>query len=172
MITVQADPECSITARNEACGLRQAGLGFPHYLLTAEHKPQQTADFGVDQRANPPSRSALMYGSPSRCWFCLNSHPHTEHGDLSYKDQEKLPDAVFAFPKERKEPLTDASHVRNALDRFDQVKGVTDQERDQAWANILAAAKHYGLHVEEKDWRELGKRPHTTNPGHEHASQR
>jgi hypothetical protein len=92
---------------------------------------------------------------------------HTEHGDLSTKDQEKLPDSVFAFPKERKEPLTDAAHVKTALARFDQVKGVSDEQRDLAWANLLAAAKHYRIEVEEKDWRELGKKPHTRNPTHE-----
>jgi hypothetical protein len=94
--------------------------------------------------------------------------PHTEHGNLSDKDREKLPDSAYAFPKERKEPLTDASHVKNALARFDQVKDVSDEQRDLAWANILAAAKHYGLNVEETDWRELGKHPHTPNPAHEH----
>ena len=51
---------------------------------------------------------------------------------------------MFAFPKKRKEPLTDARHVRNALARFDQVEGVcTDEERGQAFANIKKAAKHY-----------------------------
>ena len=87
--------------------------------------------------------------------------PNTEHGSLTHRQQEQLPDSVFAFPAERKEPLTDASHVRNALARFDQVTGVSDQDRDLAWTNILAAAKHYGVDVAEKDWRELGRQPHT-----------
>ncbi len=94
--------------------------------------------------------------------------PHTEHGDLSSKDRKELPDTVYAFPKERKEPLTDASHVKNALARFDQVEGVSDADRDLAFANIKKAAEHYGIQIEEKDWRELGKRPHTANPAHEH----
>jgi hypothetical protein len=85
--------------------------------------------------------------------------PHTQHGELSTSEQNDLPDSAFAFPKHRKEPLTDANHVRNALARFDQVKGVTDAERDLAFANIEAAAKHYGLEVKERDWHELGK-PH------------
>ena len=92
--------------------------------------------------------------------------PHEKHGDLSTKDRDKLPDSVYAFPDQRKEPLTDAEHVQNALARFDQVKGVSDTERDQAFANILAAAKHYGVDVAEDDWRQLGKRPHTRNPAH------
>jgi hypothetical protein len=68
-----------------------------------------------------------------------------------------LPDSVFAFPKLRKEPLTDASHVRNALARFDQVEDATDAEREQAFANIKAAAEHYDVEVEAQSWKELGK---------------
>lgn len=83
--------------------------------------------------------------------------PHTTHADLDGEHRNGLPDSVFAFPKARKEPLTDASHVRNALARFDQVKDVTDQERDEAFANIKAAAAHYGVEVTERSWRELGK---------------
>lgn len=90
--------------------------------------------------------------------------PHEEHGDLSTADRKELPDSVYAFPDKRKEPLTDASHVRNALARFDQVQDVTDAEHDQAFANIRAAAKHYGVDIAEDDWRQLGKRPHTDNP--------
>ena len=75
-----------------------------------------------------------------------------------------MPDSVYAFPEQRKEPLTDASHVRNALARFDQVQDVSDAEREQAFANIKKAAEHYGVDVEERSWRELGKRPHTRNP--------
>ena len=92
--------------------------------------------------------------------------PKTEHGKLSTKEQDQLPDSAFAFPKERKEPLTDAEHVKNALARFDQVKDVSDAEREVAFANIKKAAKHYGLTVEESDWHELGKKPHTKNPAH------
>ena len=92
--------------------------------------------------------------------------PHAEHGTLSTQDRKKLPDSAYAFPGKRKEPLTDAGHVRNALARFDQVQEVSDEERDQAFANIKAAAKHYGVDVAEDDWRHLGKRPHTPNPAH------
>jgi hypothetical protein len=87
--------------------------------------------------------------------------PHEEHGELSTKDRKELPDSVYAFPGKRKEPLTDAKHVRNALARFDQVQDVSDAERDQAFANIRAAAKHYGVDVAEDDWHQLGARPNT-----------
>jgi hypothetical protein len=76
---------------------------------------------------------------------------------LSTAQKDKLPDKDFAFPKERKEPLTDAKHVRNAIARFDQVEGVSDTERDKAWQRILKAAKRYDVDVTEKDWRDLFK---------------
>jgi hypothetical protein len=74
---------------------------------------------------------------------------------LSTADKDKLDDEQFAFPKERKEPLVDAAHVRNAVARFDQVEGVTDAERDRAWRRIEAAAKKFGVDIEEKSWHEL-----------------
>ena len=74
---------------------------------------------------------------------------------LSTAEKDDLADKEFAFPKERKEPLTDAQHVRNAISRFDQVEGVSDAERDQAWKRILAAAKRYDVEVSESDWRDL-----------------
>jgi hypothetical protein len=76
---------------------------------------------------------------------------------MSTADKDKLADQNFAFPRERKEPLTDARHVRNAIARFDQVEGVTDGERDQAWKRILAAAERHGVEVSESDWRDLAK---------------
>jgi hypothetical protein len=83
--------------------------------------------------------------------------PHEKHGTLT--TQSDLPDSVYAFPKQRKEPMTDANHVRNAIARFDQVGDVTDAERDQAFANIKKAAAHYGVEVSESSWHELGKSP-------------
>jgi hypothetical protein len=76
---------------------------------------------------------------------------------LDQEDRDEIPGRQFAFPKQRKEPLEDASHVRNAIARFDQVEGVTDQERDEAWKHIQAAAKKFNVELNEKDWRELGK---------------
>jgi len=77
--------------------------------------------------------------------------------ELNEAKRDKLDDSKFAFPKERKEPLEDASHVRNAIARFNQVEGVSDTERDEAWKRIKAAAKKYDVEVNEKSWREIGK---------------
>ena len=90
--------------------------------------------------------------------------PRAERDGLSANDRDALPDSAYAFPAQRKEPLTDAAHVRNALARFDQVTGVSDADRDLAWANIRKAAEHYGVEIAEQGWRDLGKRPHTKNP--------
>jgi hypothetical protein len=83
--------------------------------------------------------------------------PHDEHGKLSTSEKNDLPESVFAFPKQRKEPLTDAAHVKNALARFDQVRDVSDDDRDLAFANIQKAAQHYGVDMTEKTWHDLGK---------------
>jgi len=77
--------------------------------------------------------------------------------ELDAAERNELPGGDFAFPKERKEPLTDARHVRNAIARFNQVEDVTDAERDQAWKRILAAAKRYDVDVSESSWRDLAK---------------
>jgi hypothetical protein len=99
-------------------------------------------------------------------WICSGDEameptwkPHEKHGELT--ERSDLPDRVFAFSKQRKEPTTDASHVRNAIARFDQTVGVSDEERKLAFANIKKAAKHYGIDMSESDWQELGRRPST-----------
>jgi hypothetical protein len=81
--------------------------------------------------------------------------PHEKHGELT--ERSDLPDSVFAFPKQRKEPIEDAAHVRAAIARFNQVKDVTDKERDEAWERIMRAAKKHGVEVQERSWREIGK---------------
>ena len=83
--------------------------------------------------------------------------PHEKHGRLTM--QSDLPDSVYAFPKQRKEPLTDAQHVRNAVARFDQVIDVSDADRALAFANIEKAASHYGVNLAETSWHDLGVHP-------------
>jgi hypothetical protein len=83
--------------------------------------------------------------------------PHEKHGRLT--ERSDLPETVYAFPKQRKEPLTDAQHVRNAIARFDQVTGVSDADRALAFANIEKAAKHYDVNLSETSWHDLGVHP-------------
>jgi hypothetical protein len=77
-------------------------------------------------------------------------------GRLSTAEKDSLPTSAFAFPRARKEPMTNAAHVRDAMARFDQVKDVSDAERDLAFSNIQKAAKHFGIQMKETDWRQFG----------------
>ena len=83
--------------------------------------------------------------------------PYEEHGRLTTRSN--LPNTVFAFPKHRKEPLTDAEHVRNAVARFDQVLDASDEDRALAFANIEKAARYYNVDLSETDWHQLGVHP-------------
>ena len=85
--------------------------------------------------------------------------PHEKSGRLT--SQSDLPDSVYAFPKQRKEPLTDARHVRNAIARLDQVEDVSKADRDLAFANIKKAAKHYDIELEETSASDVGVHPQT-----------
>jgi len=77
---------------------------------------------------------------------------------LAAAQRKAVPSGTFAFTKQRKEPLENAAHVRNAIARFNQVEGVTDAERDTAWKHIKTAAKKYGVEVKESSWREVGSK--------------
>ena len=79
--------------------------------------------------------------------------PHEKHGRLTM--QSDLPDSVYAFPKQRKEPLTDAQHVRNAVARLNQVIDVSDADRALAFLNIEKAASYYGVNLAETSWHDL-----------------
>lgn len=68
---------------------------------------------------------------------------------LSKPKRDELPKTQFAFPKQRKEPLENAAHVRNAAARFNQVEGVSEEDRREAWKHIEAAAKKFGVDLNE-----------------------
>ena len=87
----------------------------------------------------------------------------TKSHTLSADDRKHIDTSNFAFPDQRKEPLENASHVRNAIARFDQVKDVSDDDREKAFHRIKAAAKKFGVEMHETHWRQLGKHPHTAN---------
>ena len=98
------------------------------------------------------------------------SSSHSSKHTLSTEDRKEMKDSTYAFPKQRKEPLNDASHVRNAIARFDQVKGVSDEDREQAFKHIKTAAKKFGVDMQETNWKQLGGKPHTSNSAHKKAS--
>ena len=83
-------------------------------------------------------------------------HNSVTHGRLSMAEKDSLPTTAFAFPSIRKEPMTDATHVRDAMARFNQVKDVTDSERNLAFSNIQVAANHFDIRMNETDWHQFG----------------
>jgi hypothetical protein len=87
----------------------------------------------------------------------------TKSHTLSADDRKQIDDSNFAFPDQRKEPLENASHVRNAIARFDQVKDVSDEDREKAFGRIKAAAKKFGVDMKETSWHQLGSKAHTKN---------
>ena len=99
-----------------------------------------------------------------------HSSSHDTPNALNTEERKHMGDSTYAFPKQRKEPLNDASHVRNAIARFDQVKDVSDAEREEAFHHIKAAAKKFGVEMTETHWKELGSKPHSSNTAHKKAS--
>jgi len=81
----------------------------------------------------------------------------TRHHELDAADRNALPDREYAFPRLRKEPLNDASHVRNAIARFDQVRDVSDDERREAFDRIRRAARKFDVEMTAERWQDLGK---------------
>ncbi|MGI9645328.1 MAG: adenylate/guanylate cyclase domain-containing protein [Ilumatobacteraceae bacterium] len=67
---------------------------------------------------------------------------------LSAADRAKLPDRSFAYVDsrgQRRLPVFDASHVRNALARFNQVDFESERAREQALVRLLRAAKKFRI---------------------------
>jgi class 3 adenylate cyclase len=69
-------------------------------------------------------------------------------GQLSASQRAKLPDSAFAYidgSGQRRLPIHDEAHVRNALARFGQVRFEDDAARERARKRLLNAAKKYGI---------------------------
>ena len=106
--------------------------------------------------------------APKTTWRPVESDADANHDHrLDARERRELPDSAYALPAQRKLPITDAAHVRAALARFDQVEGISDDDRALAFANLRKAAAHYGVEVVEERWQDLGRQPHTRNPARE-----
>jgi class 3 adenylate cyclase len=67
---------------------------------------------------------------------------------LGAADRARLPDNAFAYVDtngQRRLPIHDEAHVRNALARFNQVTFENDDARDRALTRLLKAAKRYRI---------------------------
>jgi class 3 adenylate cyclase len=67
---------------------------------------------------------------------------------LTARERAKLPDSAFAYidrDGNRRLPINDEAHVRNALGRFERVRFEDDAARERARRRLLNAAKKYGI---------------------------
>ncbi len=72
--------------------------------------------------------------------------------ELTTKSRDKLRSTQFAYvDREGGEhlPIHDASHVRNAIARFNQTDFESKTAKDRARRKILRAAKRFGVDVDE-----------------------
>ena len=74
--------------------------------------------------------------------------------ELDTAHRDRLRDASFAYidkDGERHLPINDASHVRNAIARFDQTDFESAAARRSAAKRILAAASRHDIEVADDD---------------------
>jgi hypothetical protein len=109
------------------------------------------------ERQKESARKNLVKARQAQSARAHGEHVPRSNEGMSTAAKDQLAGEEFAFPEERKEPLTDARHVRDAIARFDQVEGVSDAERDRAWKRIVTAAKKYDVEVSESSWHDLAK---------------
>src|SRR2546425_6180491 len=68
--------------------------------------------------------------------------------ELGRKARDQLPDSAFAYidsSGQRRLPIYDEAHVRNALARFNQVAFEDEVSADRARTRLLRAAQKYGI---------------------------
>ena len=68
--------------------------------------------------------------------------------ELNASKRAKLPDSAFAYVDsrgQRRLPINDEGHVRNALSRFNQVKFENEEAKERARKRLLNAAKKYKI---------------------------
>ena len=100
-------------------------------------------------RGEEPRRKAFAAGpaTPSR-FVGVGSCDHAGMASLGAKERAQLPDSAFAYIDsrgQRRLPIHDASHVRNALARFSQVAFEDEAARDRARSRLLRAAQKHGI---------------------------
>lgn len=74
--------------------------------------------------------------------------------ELDTRDREKLRSSQFAYvDRDGGEhlPINDASHVRNAMARFNQTEFETRTAKERARRKILSAARKHGIEIDKDD---------------------
>jgi hypothetical protein len=71
---------------------------------------------------------------------------------LDANDRDKLRSSQFAYVDsdgEEHPPINDASHVRNAIARFNQTEFESKAAKERARKKVLMAAERFGIDVDE-----------------------
>ena len=74
--------------------------------------------------------------------------------ELKEKQRKSMNKDVFAYVDENGQghlPLNDASHVRNAMARFNQTAFPSVSAKESARRKVLAAARRHGIEVSADD---------------------
>jgi hypothetical protein len=120
---------------------------------------QCSAIYGKQRRQPRADSEVITDYSYTSAGNATSEPPYpAEHGPLNAAQVNPLPESAFAFPRSRKEPMTDASYVRNAVARLDQVEDVSDAGRELAFANIQKSRQILWRRDARTDWRQLGSR--------------
>lgn len=71
----------------------------------------------------------------------------------------KIPAHVYAFPKQRIDPLIDAIGVRTAIEHFHTIPEVSDEDRAIAFDNIKKAADFYHVEICGDTYEDMCRKP-------------
>jgi hypothetical protein len=74
--------------------------------------------------------------------------------ELDTKARDRLRDSQFAYVDKEGEghlPINDASHVRNAVARFNQTEFESKAAKERARKKILAAAEKHDIEIDKDD---------------------
>jgi hypothetical protein len=93
--------------------------------------------------------------------------------ELNTKQRDRLRSSQFAYVDSKGEehlPLNDASHVRNAMARFNQTEFESAAAKERARRKIRAAAKKYEIEIDPDD--NVAKRTKSLRAAHIKAGPR
>ena len=74
--------------------------------------------------------------------------------ELDTKDRDKLKDSQYAYIDkngDRKLPIEDEEHIRNAMSRWNQTDFDSKSDKESARKKIVAAAKKHGIEISDDD---------------------
>ena len=129
-VTFPAYPDTNVDARSIVSSLWPAGI-------PADVRSHLAADFLERLEFRGETKKVAGVDLPSHCFAYV--------GDENDTSTWKLP---ILFPGDDEKTK---SHIRNALARWGQTKGIPAGEKDKVYKKIVAAAKKHGIKVSEEN---------------------